>query len=160
MSQEDELLSAVGVDYTQLRDLLAAGQWKEADEETGAVMLKITRRVTAGWLTEEDIQKFPCPDLQTIDQLWVKYSNERFGFTVQNRIWENVGEDYRKFSDTVGWQLQSSAQQWRQYPDLIFSLRAPVGHLPAAPFFKSGGSPIGWTASLKPKILDCYAQNF
>jgi hypothetical protein len=63
----------------------------KADEETGAIMLKITRRVTAGWLTEEDIQEFPCPDLQTINQLWVKYSNERFGFTVQSRIWENVG---------------------------------------------------------------------
>ena len=50
MSQQDELLSAIGVDYSQMRDLLAAGQWQKADEETGAVMLKIARRVTAGWL--------------------------------------------------------------------------------------------------------------
>ncbi len=69
----------------------------------GAVILKIARRVTAGWLREEDIQEFPCPDLQTIAQLWVKYSQGRFGFTVQNRIWQNVGEEYAKFSDSVGW---------------------------------------------------------
>jgi len=105
MSGQDELISSVGVDYTSLCSELASGQWQKADEETGAIMLKITRRVTAGWLTEEDIQEFPCPDLQTINQLWVKYSNERFGFTVQSRIWENVGEDYSKFSDAVGWQL-------------------------------------------------------
>ena len=27
MSEQDELISAVGVDYTQMRDLLVAGQW-------------------------------------------------------------------------------------------------------------------------------------
>ncbi len=34
------LRSNVGIDYTILRDLLAAGSWKEADKETGRVMLK------------------------------------------------------------------------------------------------------------------------
>ena len=50
MSQQDQLLSAIGVDYSRMRGLLAAGQWQKADEETGSVMLKIARRVTAGWL--------------------------------------------------------------------------------------------------------------
>ncbi len=157
MSQQDELLSAIGVDYIQLRDLLAAGQWQKADEETGAVMLKIARRVTAGWLREEDIQELPCPDLQTIDQLWVKYSQGRFGFTVQSRIWESVEEDYGKLSDSVGWRLYSD---WRRYPDLTFSLLAPVGHLPAAPFFTSSGVAVGWTSSIPPKLVDCYAEDF
>lgn len=49
MSEQDELVSAIGVDYIQLHELLAAGQWQKADEETGAVMLKIACRVTAGW---------------------------------------------------------------------------------------------------------------
>ena len=140
MSQQDELLSAIGVDYSQMRDLLVAGQWQKADQETGAIMLKIARRVTAGWLREDDIQEFPCPDLQTIDRLWIKYSQERFGFTVQNRIWENVGEDYGRFGDSVGWRLYSN---WQRYSDLTFNLLAPVGHLPAAPFFKSNEVAIG-----------------
>lgn len=148
------------VDYAPLRNLLASGQWQKADEETGAVMLRIAHRVTAGLLREEDIQEIPCPDLQMIDRLWLKYSQERFGFTVQSRIWESVGEDYGRFSDSVGWRLYSDWQQWRQYSELLFSLQAPVGHLPAAPFFTSGGAAVGWTASLKPKIVDCYAEDF
>ena len=160
MSEPDELISAVGVDYAPLRNFLASGQWHHADEETGAVMLKIARRVKAGWLREEDIQEFPCPDLQTIDQLWVKYSQGRFGFSVQQRIWEGAGEDYAKFSDSVGWRTHYSWQQWWQYSDLIFSLEAPVGRLPAKPFFKSGESPIGWLSSLAPKLVDCYAEDF
>lgn len=44
MSDQDELISAVGVDYTRLRDLLANGQWQEADRETSAVMLKLADR--------------------------------------------------------------------------------------------------------------------
>lgn len=36
-----QLISAVGIDYTTLRDLLAAGKWREADKETQRVMLKV-----------------------------------------------------------------------------------------------------------------------
>lgn len=93
---------------------------------TGAVKLKIARRVTAGWLQEENIQEFPCPDLQTIDHLWIKYSQERFGFTVQNRIWENVGEDYGRFGDSVGWRLFMLGVR-RRRTSMIFSAFAVVG---------------------------------
>lgn len=154
------LSSSVGVNYTCLRDLLADGQWQKADEETGAVMLKIARRAGAGWLREEDFQEFPCPDIKTIDQLWSKYSSDRFGFSVQCSVWESVAQDYDKFSLAVGWQIHSDGRQWRKYGDLIFDLQAPVGHLPAAPFFKSGGPPIGWAATLVPKLADCYAEDF
>lgn len=156
MTEQDEFISSVGVDYTPLRDLLASGQWQKADEETGAVMLKIARRVAPGWLKEEDIKDFPCLDLQTLDNLWVKYSQGRFGFTVQSRIWKSVGEDYGKFSDAVGWR----SLDWLQYPDLTFSLNAPVGHLSAAPFFKSNELAVGWTATLSLKLADCYDEDF
>lgn len=84
--EEDDLPSEKGVDYTRLRDLLKAGKWKEADEETLTVMLKAAGREKEGWLNSDSIEKFPCTDLRTIDQLWVKYSKGRFGFTVQKRI--------------------------------------------------------------------------
>lgn len=111
MSQGNELISAVGIAYSPLRDLLASGQWKKADEKTGALMLSISRRVAAGWLTEEDIEAFPCTDLLSIDSLWAKYSSSRFGFSVQCRIWSSVGEDYGKFSDAVGWRSHDWLQQ-------------------------------------------------
>lgn len=159
MLEHSELLSSLGVDYTSLHSLLASNQWQKADEETGAVMLKIARRVTAGWLREEDITDFPCLDLQTINQLWIKYSQGRFGFNVQAEVWESVGQDYGKFSDAVGWR-HDVGSDWQQYSQLTFSLLAPFGHLPAAPFFKFNELAIGWAASLPSKLVDCYNADF
>jgi serine/threonine protein kinase len=125
-----ELRSAVGYDYTRLRDLLTAGNWKEADEETAKAMLKVASKGKKGvlldkklnllidllssqdkFLSNQDIEKFPCEDLQTIDRLWVTLSNGKFGFSVQKEILQQLGGTFDqieitqliKFSDIVGW---------------------------------------------------------
>ena len=49
--------------YGRLRDLLAAGKWKEADLETTKVMINITGKAVLDEITPEDIQKFPCNDI-------------------------------------------------------------------------------------------------
>jgi hypothetical protein len=116
VSKRSDLLSSIGVGYIPLHTLLASSQWQKADEETGAVMLKIARRVTAGWLREDDITDFPCLDLQTIHRLWVDYSQGRFGFNVQSDVWKSVGEDYGKFSDAVGWR-HGNGSEWLQYSE-------------------------------------------
>ena len=133
----DDLSSEKNVDYTRLRDLLADGKWKEADEETLTVMLKATGREQEGYryLDNKSIERFPCADLSTIDRLWVKYSDGRFGFSVQNRIWESVGgkpgeyddEIYKKFGDRLGWRVEG---KWLDFSDITFSQNAPEGHLP------------------------------
>ncbi len=127
-----QLVSPVGMDYTQLQKLLAAEKWKEADQETARVMLEVARRER--WLRVEDIDNFPCEDLRTIDQLWVKYSNGRFGFSVQKRIYQNLGgtRDYNQtiwyaFGDVVGWRKGGN---WLYYNDVAFHKKAPVAHLP------------------------------
>ena len=79
------------MDYRKLRDLLAAGKWKEADEETTRVMLAVAKREKEDWLDVKHIDNFPCEDLRTIDQLWVKYSDGKFGFSVQKRIYQGLG---------------------------------------------------------------------
>lgn len=127
-----QLKSARGVDYTYLRDLLAAGKWKEADLETLKVMLKAARREDEGWFDKDSIDNFPCDDLRTIDQLWVKYSQGRFGFSVQKKIWLECGGkvDYdteKKLGDRVGWRKGGS---WLNYKDLTFNKQAQEGHLP------------------------------
>jgi hypothetical protein len=128
------LKSECGVDYTKLRDLLATGEWQEADEETANKMLEAAGRTEDGWLRIEDIDRFPCEDLRTIDQLWVKYSNGRFGFSVQKRIYESLGgtREYDEkipeaFGDRVGWRVNNT---WLYYNDLKFYTLAPGGHLP------------------------------
>ena len=131
-----QLKSARGVDYTRLRDLLAAGKWKEADQETLKVMLKAARREKEDYFTRESIDNFPCDDLHTIDQLWVKYSQGRFGFSVQKKIWLECGGkvDYNtecKLGDRVGWlRWVSDSEEWLSDSDLTYNLQAPVGHLP------------------------------
>ncbi|MEG4489243.1 GUN4 domain-containing protein [Microcoleus sp. D2_18a_B4] len=143
------LRSEKGVDYTNLRDLLANGKWKEADEETTKKMLKAAGgghkytkdfpkdQAPAGenLLKDDDIYTFPCEDLRTIDQLWVKYSNGRFGFSVQKRIYESLGgtrkydlEICEAFGDRVGWLVNS---KWLNYDDLKFNTKAIAGQLPS-----------------------------
>ena len=134
-SNDVPLVSVRGVDYTILRDFLATGEWKEADEETGRCMLKAARRESEGWLTVENIDHFPCEDLQTIDQLWVKYSHGKFGFSLQKQIYESLGgtRDYNDeiletFGNQVGWR---NGVKWLCYSELTFSLDTFTGHLPS-----------------------------
>ncbi|MEC4819388.1 MAG: serine/threonine-protein kinase [Scytonema sp. PMC 1069.18] len=130
-SKNNELSSKKGVNYTRLRDFLKAGQWKEADEETLAVMLKASGREKEGYLNSESIENFPCTDLRTIDKLWVEYSNGRFGFSVQKRIWESVGRDIEKLGDRVGWRKGWwMNKEWISYSQVTFDTSAPPGHLP------------------------------
>ncbi|MGM3309063.1 GUN4 domain-containing protein [Anabaena sp. WFMT] len=104
--------------YRQLLEHLAAGNWREADEETAKMMLKVANRESQGYLSIEDIEKFPCSDLRTIDQLWVQYSDGRFGFSVQKRIYEAQGKDWGKMERALEWSSEN------------YSIKAPVGHLP------------------------------
>ena len=151
--QADDLSSEKGINYTRLRDLLAARKWKEADEETFAFMLKASSREKEGWLNAESINNFPCTDLRTIDQVWVKYSNGRFGFSVQKKIYLECSgkadgnyyrEAWEKFSVCVGWRVKGN---WIHMSEVAFNTSAPEGHLPMCPFchnyIKGHRNPIG-----------------
>ncbi len=126
-----------GIDYTQLQEHLSSGKWKEADQETTRVMLEVANRQEEGWLRSRDIEQLSCSELRRIDQLWVKYSNGRFGFTVQRQIWLNLGGQpgkfnftvFRKFGDRVGWRVNND---WlEQYDQFTFASDAAKGHLPS-----------------------------
>ncbi|WP_375471282.1 GUN4 domain-containing protein [uncultured Nostoc sp.] len=133
-----KLISAVDIDYTHLRDLLATGKWKDADEETARVMLAVAKREEEGWLDIESSDNFPYEDLRTIDQLWVKYSDGHFGFSVQKHIYKNMGgteqiwkynsEVWRKFGEIIGW--KKIGEDWLYYKDITFDITAPKAHLP------------------------------
>ena len=134
-TQEDDLSSEKGIDYTKLRDYLAAGNWKKADYETYLVMLQAVGRKEGDWMRSEELLNFPCTDLRTIDCLWVKYSNGRFGFSVQKRIYLEEGGKpdgkyyeaaWNKFGDRVGWRVKDT---WIYYSDVTFdTYLAPRGY--------------------------------
>jgi hypothetical protein len=122
--------------YTDLHNYLANGRWKDADQETYQVMLKVANRTEQRYLDVEDIQKFPCEDLQIIDRLWVKFSLGHFGFSVQKQIYVETGnpldgryheETYKRFGDRVGWRMK---EEWISYSDVTFDTSSPMGHLP------------------------------
>jgi serine/threonine protein kinase len=124
--QGDRLISEVGVNYTNLQHLLASGKWKQADQETWMVMCLAIGKSTNAYLLPGDIEKLPNEDLQTIDRLWVKYSQGRFGFSVQKYLFHSVDDDYGRFCETVGWPTHQSHNSY-----LKFNSSAPVGHLPS-----------------------------
>jgi hypothetical protein len=126
------------IDYTKLESLLAAGNWREADEETARVICLIAGKEQEGWLREEEIDNFPSKELKTIDQLWTRHSNSKFGFSVQKAIYQSLGgtrnynpDIFKKLGDHLGWRIKDD---WLNYKDLNFNLNAPLGHLPGIYF--------------------------
>ena len=143
-----ELKSEKGIDYTRLRDLLAAGNWQEADQETAKVMLKAAGKQSTEYLSEEDLDNFPCEDLRTINQLWLSYSGGKFGFSVQKKIYESLGGTkkysyvvFDRFCDRVGWRKRVGwriEKNWVSYSDLFdMTLKeAKQGYLPTLPHYR------------------------
>ncbi|WP_332986417.1 GUN4 domain-containing protein [Microcoleus sp. ARI1-A3] len=75
------VISAGGVDYTKLRNFLSSKKWQEADRQTWAVMCQSLSLTPGTQLEISQIYQLPCPDLQTVDRLWLHYSQGRFGFS-------------------------------------------------------------------------------
>ncbi|MGD1714200.1 GUN4 domain-containing protein [Dapis sp. BLCC M172] len=125
--------------YFTLREFLAAKKWKEADIETYKVMLQVAEREKERYLDIKEIEQFPCQDLRIIDQLWVKYSDGKFGFSLQKKIYQSLGgtrkynqEVWENFAKEVGWiQGEGEEENWMLWDDLAFSTDTHYeGHLP------------------------------
>jgi len=122
-------------EYTQLKQLLIAQKYRQADEETYRIVLKFAKREQQEWLRREDLNRLPCDVLRTLDLLWLQNSNQTFGFTVQREIWQNFfqankneQEIWEGFAMEVGWH---NLKGWIDYSRLKFSVSAPLGQFPA-----------------------------
>lgn len=126
-------------EFSKLEQLLAGGNWQKADKETLNVLLAIIRRTCEfPELSKANIQQIPGADFQTIDGLWQQYSNGKFSFSVQKRIYQQVGNSINQLALQIGWRSQN---KWLRYDeDFNFDLSAPEGHLPAAIFHELGFS--------------------
>lgn len=163
------LPSAVEMNYLFLQKLLSAGQWEIADRLTERLMVEVARRVQARYTSGEwerpsdrpkikliermsvnglpyvalecgAIANLPCADLQTLDRLWLHHSQGKFGFSVQAKIWQQVGaqsggfsiKTYYAFGDRLGWRKHEKGYLtvWHEKRGITFSLSAPDGHLP------------------------------
>jgi len=134
----------IEIDYSPLRGFLGTRNFREADKETVALMLQVVGKNKDEKLTISDVENFPCSELEKINQLWLDYSQNHFGFSVQKSIYfkvvknieQRLGKNrkyykmiWQNFSDDVGWQVQGKV---KYYSELNFSLNAPIGHLPVS----------------------------
>jgi serine/threonine protein kinase len=146
------LHSDIGLDYKWLRNFLAVRQWQKADEETWALMCQALSKRKGSYLSNSDVENLPCQDFQIIDQLWTKYSQGHFGFSIQAQIYNTCEADYAKFCATVGWYLPYSTSARQQ---LTFKLSAPTGHLPS--HIWASGTQLGrHMKALTAKVASCY----
>lgn len=123
--------------YFKLAYHLQQGEWREADRATHVVMMEVGDRDHKGYLNIPDIQQFPCQDLRIIDQLWVKYSNGKFGFSVQKQIYVKMGnpldgefhqETWQVFCEAIGWMKDGKYQFANLKANPKFS---PAGEFPS-----------------------------
>ncbi len=125
--------SVLDAKYVDLERYLQNGQWEEADNETYRLMITEVGKEEGQWFDPEDLLNFPCEPLRAIDELWVKHSKGRFGFSVQKDLYLKCGgiadgqyhkEAWRKFCETNGWMKSG------RYQDLKYEGGVPEGHLP------------------------------
>jgi hypothetical protein len=111
------------VSTNTLRDLLAAGKWEKANEETNRLISLTTFRAIGkdatganGQMRTLDTDQFnytPYSIVHAIDQHWVKYSNGHFGFSVQLDILEEC-----KKNDWKKQQIMSNKNPGQEYVSL------------------------------------------
>ncbi|WP_036484809.1 GUN4 domain-containing protein [Myxosarcina sp. GI1] len=118
------------VDYQSVQELLAKQDFKSADTLTRQKLCELagTAAQQRGWLYFSEVDNFPASDLETINRLWLLYSEGKFGFSVQRKIWLSVGKDFDRLWQRIGWKTSGN---WTRYPqEFTWDLSAPEGHLP------------------------------
>jgi hypothetical protein len=136
---EDKLLLITDIErYQKLQGLLKVGKLQEADDETVHVIMQEAGKSDREDLTPDAVKLFPCSVLQVIDRLWTNYTGGRFGFSVQLRLYQEVGgtletaiaqdaDVLRKLGDKVGWRENS---QWKTVDQAAHQMTDPVGCYP------------------------------
>ena len=118
-------------EFTPLRNLLADRDWYRADAKTSELVNK-----------KGGIFKISPEDLNLLDYLWLKYSRNHYGFSIQWEIYQECYrssrddlESYNKFYTNVNWPIVSNS----------YHTDTPKGHLPTLAYFKhnlSGKEPL------------------
>ena len=138
-SLEEKLLRVSNIyRYETLQNLLKENKWLEADKETVRLILAIAGEAKIENLRPEDIALIDCSELQVIDRLWLNYSGDRFGFSVQAQVYQDLGGSEQttieqdadlieKWGDRLGWRQEGN---WLKCSDLDYSEDAKQGGLP------------------------------
>ncbi|MEH2295376.1 GUN4 domain-containing protein [Nostoc sp.] len=166
--------SSLGLDYSNLKKLLAENNWKQADTETTKLMcLAVTNHdkrlnifpngnTSYTELNNELILKIPARDLNTIDKLWLNYSQGKFGFSVQKEIYQSFGgtKEFNgairdKFGESIGWRIPDKEGNyfWRKSDDCDYCSLKPSGHLPSCLW---AGTNDNWFENRRERLITLF----
>ncbi|XP_027117421.2 tetrapyrrole-binding protein, chloroplastic [Coffea arabica] len=127
------------ISFDLLQQHLSLKDFRQADEETRRLLIILAGEAAQkrGYVFFSEVQFISEDDLRTIDELWRKYSNDKYGYSVQKKIWNKVSRDFTKFFLKVGWmkKLDTEVQQYnyRSFPsEFMWEMNdeTPEGHLP------------------------------
>ncbi|XP_024379354.1 tetrapyrrole-binding protein, chloroplastic [Physcomitrium patens] len=132
-----DLVTDSGASLELLRDKLAAGEWEAADAETRRLLCVLAgeEAVKRKWVYFSEVKFISVSDLTKVDSLWKQYSNGKFGYSVQKKIWNNSGKTWNAFFNKVGWTrpLDEYQDTYKKFPlEFMWDVADPTpeGHLP------------------------------
>lgn len=125
------------MDITPLEALLAAQEWRAADQESRRLLLANGDVGGFSGLDPDEVLDIDCGLLRTIDDAWSAVSSGRFGLTSQAEVLAAVRTEglsrkvtWRRFGTEVGWVRNGV---WVDEDSLDYDANAPAGHLPWVP---------------------------
>jgi hypothetical protein len=150
--------------WAKLEASLAKREWVAANWMTLHLMENISNQGKKydGSRQTVNLSTFPCPELKKIDQLWLKYSEGRLGFSVQQKFYLQTGnkpgelhwEKYIAFQEAIGWGSSYASPEEDDY-DLRFPSVIPQGYFPNSLGYDyttfGSGFIREWRASLNPE---------
>ncbi|WP_293062836.1 AAA-like domain-containing protein [Moorena sp. SIO3F7] len=145
-----ELLSENGQDSQMVKDSLLnhflaelhffmkSGNWKDAELKNVRIMLYIADREKEGWLDLKHIEQCSCQKLRTLNTLWLKHSDGKFGFSVQKQILDKIIAERGLPKGEYDELLDETWYEWWEkvnwYAEIFNKNKAEEGHLPLAPW--------------------------
>jgi hypothetical protein len=125
------------METSALETLLAACEWRAADDETSRLLLVDADDGGFSGLDPSEVPTLDCALLLAIDEAWAKASDGRYGLAAQSEILAAVRAEgysrkkmWRAFGTRVGWFHDAG---WFEVSDVGYSVDAPDGHLPWIP---------------------------
>ena len=152
---DSEQINNLTATYACLKNYLSNKEWEKADKETATIIFNACNPKNS-YLEIEEITSLSPEMLLTIDSLWLYYSHNCFGLSIQYAILSNntsnislIDEEWRKIGSLLGWNKNGA---WISgYNQLICSQDAPRGQFP---FF------VLWKGAFWVNFMDSQSTRF
>lgn len=121
-----------GIDWAPLRDALASGDYRAADDVHRAKLIELAgpNAVSRGWVYFSEVAAMPATDLRVMDALWRAASAGKFGFSSQRAIYRAQGKRWDRFFKAIDWTVGDDGI-YRKWPaEFKYTPDAAAGHLP------------------------------